>query len=56
MQKNIVHRNVELKSFNSWKVGGRAEQFLICDNIEKLASYIKTKKNKTPHYLCWTWF
>ena len=48
MQKNIVHRNVELKSFNSWKVGGRAEQFLICDNIEKLASYIKTKKIKPP--------
>ena len=48
MQKNIVHHNVELKSFNSWKVGGRAEQFLICDNIEKLASYIKTKKIKPP--------
>ncbi len=48
MEKNIVHQNVELKSFNSWRVGGKAEQFLICDNIAKLALHIKSKKIKPP--------
>ena len=48
MEKNIIYKDVELKNFNSWKVGGKAEQFLICDDKEKLASYIKTKKIKLP--------
>ena len=48
MEKNIVYQNVELKNFNSWKVGGKAENFLICDDIDKLVSFIKTKKIKFP--------
>ena len=48
MDKNIIHNNVDLKSFNSWKVGGRAEQFLICDDKAILSSLIKTKKIKLP--------
>lgn len=48
MEKNIVYQNVELKNFNSWKVGGKAENFLICDDINKLVSFIKTKKIKFP--------
>lgn len=48
MDKNIIHNNVDLKSFNSWKVGGRAEKFLICDDKAILSSLIKTKKIKLP--------
>ena len=48
MDKNIIHHDVELKKFNSWKVGGTAEQFLICDEKDILASLIKKKKIKLP--------
>jgi len=48
MDKNTIYNNVDLKSFNSWKVGGRAEQFLICDDKAILSSLIKTKKIKLP--------
>ena len=48
MDKNIIHHDVELKKFNSWKVGGTAEQFLICDEKDTLASFIKQKKIKLP--------
>ena len=48
MDKNIIHYDVELKNFNSWKVGGRAEQFLICDEKEILASLMRRKKIKLP--------
>ncbi len=39
MDKNIIHHDVELKKFNSWKVGGTAEQFLICDEKDILADF-----------------
>ena len=48
MDKNTIHHDIELKDFNSWKVGGRAEQFLICDDKAILSSLIKTKKIKLP--------
>ena len=48
MDKNTIYNNVDLKSFNSWKVGGRAEQFLICDDKAILSTLIKTKKIKLP--------
>tara|TARA_B110000259_G_scaffold169139_1_gene198807 strand:+ start:886 stop:1770 length:885 start_codon:yes stop_codon:yes gene_type:complete len=48
MDKNTIYNKVDLKSFNSWKVGGRAEQFLICDDKAILSSLIKTKKIKLP--------
>tara|TARA_B110000238_G_scaffold158419_1_gene171656 strand:- start:973 stop:1854 length:882 start_codon:yes stop_codon:yes gene_type:complete len=48
MDKNTIHHDVELKDFNSWKVGGRAEQFLICDEKEILASLMRRKKIKLP--------
>ncbi|MDB4040615.1 UDP-N-acetylmuramate dehydrogenase [Methylophilaceae bacterium] len=48
MNKNTIYKNIDLKNFNSWKVGGKAEQFLICDNKDTLASYIKTRKIKPP--------
>ena len=48
MNKNTIYQNVELKNFNSWKVGGKAEQLLICDDKNTLASYIKNKKIKAP--------
>jgi len=48
MDKNTIHHDIELKDFNSWKVGGRAEQFLICDEKEILAAFIKKKKIKLP--------
>ena len=46
MDKNTIHHDIELQDFNSWKVGGRAEQFLICDEKEILAALIKKKKIK----------
>ena len=48
MDKNTIHHDIELKDFNSWKVGGRAEQFIICDEKEILAAFIKKKKIKLP--------
>jgi len=48
MEKNTIHNDVDLKSFNSWKVGGKAEQFLICDDKAILSSLIKAKKLKLP--------
>jgi len=48
MDKNTIHHDVELKSYNTWKVGGRAEQFLICDEKVILTSLIKNKKIKLP--------
>ena len=48
MDKNTIHHDIELKDFNSWKVGGRAEQFLICDEKEILTDFIKKKKIKLP--------
>ncbi len=48
MEKNTIHNNVELKSFNSWKVGGKAEHFLICDDKSILTSLMQTKKIKLP--------
>ena len=48
MNKNTIYQNVELKNFNSWKVGGKAEQFLICNDKNTLSLYIKTKKIKPP--------
>jgi len=48
MNKNTIHHDVELKNFNSWKVGGAAEQFLICDEKDILAHLIKEKKIKLP--------
>ena len=48
MDKNTIHHDIELKDFNSWKVGGRAEQFLICDEKEILASLMRRKKIKLP--------
>jgi len=48
MDKNTIHHDVELKSYNTWKVGGRAEQFLIFDEKVILASLIKNKKIKLP--------
>jgi UDP-N-acetylmuramate dehydrogenase len=48
MNKNTIYNNVDLKNFNSWKVGGKAEHFLICDNKDTLSSYMKTRKIKPP--------
>ena len=48
MDKNTIHYDVDLKNFNSWKVGGAAEQFLICDEKDILAHLIKKKEIKLP--------
>ena len=46
MEKNIIHHNIELKSFNSWRVGGVAENFYICADKQILSNNIK-KQTKT---------
>ena len=48
MEKNVIYQDIELKNFNSWKVGGKAEQFVICNDKKTLSSYIKSKKIKQP--------
>jgi len=48
MNKNTIYQNVELKNFNSWKVGGKAEQLLICADKNTLTSFIKNKRIKSP--------
>jgi len=48
MEKNKVYKNVSLTKFNSWKVGGNAENFVICSNINFLCELIKNNKVQKP--------
>ncbi len=50
MEKNIIYQNIKLESFNSWKVGGVAENFYICADKNLLANNIKKKLLKLPLY------
>lgn len=52
MEKNKIHHNIELKDFNSWKVGGIAKNFYICADKNLLAINIKNKALKLPlHFI-----
>jgi UDP-N-acetylmuramate dehydrogenase len=48
MEANIIHHNVSLKEFNSWRVGGIAKNFYICTDISVLSSHIKEKLMEYP--------
>ena len=48
METNKVYKNVSLTKFNSWKVGGKAENFVICSDINFLCQLIKNKKVERP--------
>ena len=48
MEKNKIYKNVSLTKFNSWKVGGKAENFVICSDINFLSQLIKNKKVQRP--------
>ena len=48
MEKNKVYKNVSLIKFNSWKVGGKAENFVICSDINFLQRLIKNKEVYQP--------
>ena len=48
METNKVYKNVSLTKFNSWKVGGKAENFVICSDISFLCQLIKNKKVQRP--------
>ena len=48
MEKNKVYKNVSLIKFNSWKVGGSAENFVICSDINFLCQLIKNNKVQKP--------
>ena len=48
METNKVYKNVSLTKFNSWKVGGKAEYFVICSDINFLCQLIKNKKVERP--------
>ncbi|MFL3023835.1 MAG: UDP-N-acetylmuramate dehydrogenase [Methylophilaceae bacterium] len=50
MEKNKIHHNIELKSFNSWKVGGVAENFYICADKQILSNNIKKGLLSFPLY------
>ena len=43
-----MYKNVSLTKFNSWKVGGKAENFVICSDINFLCQLIKSKKVQRP--------
>ena len=48
MEANIIHHNVSLKEFNSWRVGGIAKNFYICTDISVLSSHIKERLMEYP--------
>jgi len=48
MEKNKIYKNVSLTKFNSWKVGGNAENFVICSDINFLCQLIKNNKVQKP--------
>ncbi len=48
MDKNKIYQNISLKKFNSWKVGGNAEYFLICSDVKILSRLLKLEKIKLP--------
>ena len=48
MERNKVYKNVSLTKFNSWKVGGKAENFVICSDVIFLCELIKSKKVQRP--------
>ncbi|MBT5150347.1 MAG: UDP-N-acetylmuramate dehydrogenase [Nitrosomonadales bacterium] len=48
MEKNKVYKNVSLTKFNSWKVGGAAENFVICSDINFLSRLIQNEKVQRP--------
>ena len=48
MEKNKVYKNVSLTKFNSWKVGGNAENLVICSDINFLCKLIKNNKVQKP--------
>ena len=50
MEVNKIHHNVELKDFNSWRVGGIARNFYICTNKSILSAHIKSKLMEYPLY------
>ena len=50
MEKNIIHHNIELKTFNSWRVGGVAENFYICADKQILSNNIKKGLLSFPLY------
>lgn len=49
MEKNICHRNIPLRKYNSWKVGGLAEHFYICSDKDVLSENIRLKKIIPPY-------
>jgi len=48
VEQNKIYQNVPLRDFNSWRVGGLAENFLICSDKEKLAELLRAKKIPQP--------
>lgn len=48
MLKDKIYYDTPLKNFNSWRVGGNADNFYICSDIKKLSKFLKEKKFKLP--------
>ena len=48
MKKNTLYKNIALKKYNSWKVGGTAEKLYICADKELLSEGINHKRITPP--------
>ena len=48
MEKNTIYKDIALKKYNSWKVGGAAEQLYICADKDLLSEGINHKKISPP--------
>ena len=48
MEKNTIYKDIALKKYNSWKVGGIAEKLYICADKNLLSEGIKHKKITPP--------
>ena len=48
MEKNTIYKDIALKKYNSWKVGGIAEKLYICADKDLLSEGINHKKISPP--------
>jgi len=48
VNKDIIYQNISMKKFNSWKVGGNAENYIEVSSELTLQEVLEQKKIKLP--------
>ena len=51
MVKGHLRKNVSLKEYNTWKVGGKAEYFFEPKNLDDLITFLKNVNKKNVTFL-----